>query len=188
MFRKILNLLLVLSLIFVFSGHKDAIAQSNTVTVTGDTDKITFTANFVPTNALSVTFGVNSKPAVTMTLSFVDQVAVVVPPVDTVSMLFAPPAVTVSTTFPDLGFGWYQVPTSVSTPTPTITSTPSPTPSTTPTETVTPTETITPSETPTATPTQTESPTPTATVTETPIPTDTPGSNSLLYFLPVVIR
>lgn len=91
-------------------GWYEVPQAARTIVVAGNTSKITFTADYTPITNLQVTWGVSSKPAVQQNLTFTDRVAIATPPAGTVSMLFAPPAVVVSTTFTNLGAGWYAVP------------------------------------------------------------------------------
>jgi hypothetical protein len=115
-------------------GWYEVPSANHTITITGDTSEIRFEANYDP-SPITITWGVNSKPAVNQTITFINKVATINPPIDTVSLLFAPSGVTIITSFTDLGYGWYAVPRAISTPTPTPTKTVTPTP----TETVTPT-------------------------------------------------
>ncbi len=93
------------------------------IVVSGSIALVQFISNFDPA-PLSVTWGVSGLPAVTQTVTFTNRVASLIPPKNTVSMLFAPSGIKVTTSFPNLGFGWYQVP--AVTPTPTPSPTPNP--------------------------------------------------------------
>jgi hypothetical protein len=117
-------------------GWYEIPSANHTITITGDVYQVQFTANYDP-SPIVITWGVNNQPAANQTLTFTNKVATVSPPTNTVSLLFAPPKVTVQTSWTNLGAGWYAVPQSTSTPTPTLTSTPTPT--STPTITTTPT-------------------------------------------------